>query len=204
MKSTVPFLKKAWKFIWEDDSIWSWLLNIALAFILIKFLILPGLGFAFGTSHPIVAVVSGSMEHDSNFDDWWAEQEKVYKPFGITKGDFEKFPMKNGFNKGDIIILFGVKPDDLKKGDIIVFSAQNSRVRPDPIIHRVVSINGDPATVQTKGDHNLGQIRSPELDETNIKWTQVIGRASLRIPLVGYVKIWFVDIISAIMGPFTR
>jgi len=56
-------LKKTWWFIWESDSIWSWIVNIILAFVIIKFLVYPGLGFAMQTSHPIVAVVSGSMEH---------------------------------------------------------------------------------------------------------------------------------------------
>ena len=55
--------KKTWWFIWESDSIWSWIVNIILAFVIIKFLVYPGLGFVMQTSHPIVAVVSGSMEH---------------------------------------------------------------------------------------------------------------------------------------------
>ncbi|MEK6967417.1 MAG: signal peptidase I [Nanoarchaeota archaeon] len=204
-KKAIPFLKRVWKFLWEDDSIWSWLANIALAFLLIKFLILPGLGLAFGTSHPIVAVVSGSMEHDGSFDEWWAQQEARYQSFNISRNNFEKFPMKDGFNRGDIIFLFGVKPDNLKAGDIIVFSAQNTAQRPDPIIHRVVSIQRDSqVTVQTKGDHNIAQIRGPELDETNIKWSQVIGRASLRIPMLGYIKIWFVDAINAVAKIFVR
>ncbi len=56
-------LKKIWYFIWEDDSIWSWIVNIILAFVIIKFIVYSGLGFMLSTSHPIVAVVSGSMEH---------------------------------------------------------------------------------------------------------------------------------------------
>ena len=59
-------LKRVWYFIWEEDSIWSWLVNIILAFVLIKYVVYPGLGFLLGTSHPIVAVVSGSMEHDGS------------------------------------------------------------------------------------------------------------------------------------------
>ena len=57
------FLKKTWHFIWDDDSIWSWIINVILAFVIIKFLVYPGLGFIMQTSYPIVAVVSGSMEH---------------------------------------------------------------------------------------------------------------------------------------------
>jgi signal peptidase I len=57
------FWGKLWYFLWHEDSIESWTINIILAFIIIKFLVYPALGFTLGTSHPIVAVVSGSMEH---------------------------------------------------------------------------------------------------------------------------------------------
>ena len=55
-------LKRLWHFIWEDNSVWSWIANIVLAFILIKFIVYPSLGFVLGTTHPVVAVVSESME----------------------------------------------------------------------------------------------------------------------------------------------
>ena len=71
-------LKKVWHFIWEDNSIWSWIANIALAFVLIKFVVYPGLGFLLNTTHPVVAVVSESMEHNSDFDSWWENSGKWY------------------------------------------------------------------------------------------------------------------------------
>ena len=52
---------KVWYFIWHDDSVWSWIVNIILAFLLIKFIVYPGLGFLLETEYPVVAVVSGSM-----------------------------------------------------------------------------------------------------------------------------------------------
>ena len=63
--------KSVWYFIWEDNSLLSWAVNVILAFVIIKFLLYPGLGFIFATTHPIVAVVSGSMEHQGSFDSWW-------------------------------------------------------------------------------------------------------------------------------------
>jgi signal peptidase len=57
------FLKKTWYLIWESDSILSWIINIFLAFVIIKFIVYPGLGFIMQTDYPVVAVVSGSMEH---------------------------------------------------------------------------------------------------------------------------------------------
>ena len=98
MKEFKSILHKVWYFIWESDSIWSWIINIILAFIIIKFLVYPGLGFALGTSHPIVAVVSGSMEHDGSFDQWWQSsascdlractQSEFYSEFDIIKEQF--------------------------------------------------------------------------------------------------------------------
>ncbi|MBI4439292.1 signal peptidase I [Candidatus Woesearchaeota archaeon] len=187
-------LKKVWYFIWEDNSILSWAVNIALAFLLIKFIVYPGLGFILGTTHPIVAVVTGSMEHDQPFDKWWEANKAYYENTGITKKTFEDFPMKNGFNKGDIIMLRSAK--NTKVGEIIVFKSK----RPDPIIHRVIGIknNGSGKAYMTKGDHNRAPISDDSLDEQNIPETAVIGKSLLRIPLLGYIKIWFVELLRLV------
>ena len=89
------YLKKIWYFIWEDDSLLSWIVNIVLAFLLIKFLIYPGLGFALSTDYPIVAVISGSMEHDGSFNDWWSLHQKFYDDIGISQNNFKQFSFKN-------------------------------------------------------------------------------------------------------------
>ena len=187
-------LKKTWWFIWEDDSLLSWIVNIILAFVLIKFIVYPGLGFLLSTPYPIVAVVSSSMEHDGNFEKWWAPQEAWYSRYSITPSQFSDFDFSNGFNKGDIMILYGKKPKNLKAGDVIVFKSK----RPDPIIHRVVKKweNDGNYYFQTKGDHNSDSIRAVGLDETNIAEDQILGKAVIKIPLLGYVKIWFVELIK--------
>ncbi len=186
------FLKKTWYFIWEDNSLASWIVNVILAFILIKFIVYPGIGWALGTTHPIVAVVSSSMEHDGNFEQWWAEQGAYYENLGITKEQFQEFSFSNGFNKGDIMILFGESPEKLKVGDVAVYwSAAN-----DPIIHRVIKKYD--GRFETKGDHNSGQIISPMLDETNISQNRFIGKAVFRIPFLGWVKIEFVSLLQLV------
>lgn len=203
-------LKKVWHFIWVEDSIWSWLVNIVLAFVLIKFIVYPGLGLALGTQFPIVAVVSSSMEHrGQGFDAWWESNQAWYEAHGITKEQFSKYPMKNGFNKGDIIVLKGLKPGDIEVGDIMVFKSSRLYPKPDPIIHRIVDIDKDAKgnnLYQTKGDNNRDSIDnmcdSPTtcIDEYDISQDQVLGFSVVRIPLLGYIKIWFAELIQLIGG----
>ncbi|MBI2108544.1 signal peptidase I [Candidatus Woesearchaeota archaeon] len=207
-------LRKVWHFIWEEDSVLSWIVNILLAFVLIKFVVYPGLGFMLSTSHPVVAVVSESMEHKANFDGgskfrlcdktfdksggmgfdgYWDACGSWYElNMGITKDEFKGFPFRNGFNKGDIMILKGSDPDRIKAGQVIVFRSS----KPDPIIHRVVSSKNENGQYlfQTKGDHNRAQIKDSLIDETNIRQSQVIGKAVFRIPFLGYVKLWFTQL----------
>jgi len=187
-------IKKVWYFIWEDNSMWSWIVNIILAFVLIKFIVYPGLGFLLATSHPVVAVVSESMEHRTGFDEWWEKNSDWYIENGIDKDGFETFSLKNGFNKGDIMFLVGREAEDIEIGDVIVFNSN----RKDPIIHRVVKKMEDNGEIyfQTKGDNNKDSIKSTWIDETNLKEDVIIGKAIIRIPLLGYIKIWFVDILK--------
>ena len=171
-------LKKVWRFIWHDDSILSWIVNIILAFLIVKFLIYPGLGLALGTTHPVVAVVSGSMHHNGNFDQWYDEKGDWYK---FEKEGMKKWSLHNGFNRGDIMIL--KKAKDVKVGDIIVFYGNSN----NPIIHRVVFVGDN--FYQTKGDNNADSFE--QLGEKDIKQNKIIGKAIGRIPLLGYVKILF-------------
>ncbi len=211
---TVRFLRKSWYFIWYDDSVLSWFVNLILAFVLIKFIIYPGLGLIFSTSFPIVAVVSGSMEHQGPFDEWWQEeaycgpptcsarclctQENWYGEAGISKKGFLDFPFRNGFDRGDIMVLFGVEPKDVRVGDVIVFDSK----KPYPIIHRVVKVRQEEKVYfETKGDHNKNQIDDGLLNEKAVSESQLLGRAVFKIPYLGYVKIWFTEYL---VQPFVR
>ena len=190
-KKFKKLLKKTWHFIWEDNSIWSWIVNIILAFVLIKFIVYPGLGLILSTSHPVVAVVSSSMEHNMNFEEWWEENKDWYMENGINEEDFETSSFRNGFNKGDIMVLVGKDAENIEVGNVIVFRSSKK----DPIIHRVVKKFEDDNDIyfQTKGDNNEDSIKNDALDETNIREDVIIGKAVLRVPFLGYIKIWFVD-----------
>ncbi|MBS3171383.1 signal peptidase I [Candidatus Woesearchaeota archaeon] len=173
------FLKKAWYFIWYDDSLLSWFLNVIIAFILVKFIIYPGIGLILGTSHPLVAVVSCSMDHNADFENWWQANGKWYEDSGITKKEFSEFSFKNGINQGDIMVL--KNNDNIGAGDVIVFNG-----RGNPIIHRVIEENEQ--GFRTKGDNNPVS----DIEITN----SLIGKAVFRIPYLGWIKIAFNGLIG--------
>lgn len=179
-------LKKIWYFIWEDNSIWSWIVNIILAFIIVYFVIYPGLGLLFGTPLPVVAVVSGSMEHEGlGFYEFYQKQASFYEKNNIKMEDFGKFPFRNGFNKGDIMVVFKADSEKIKIGDVVVYQANQK----EPIIHRVIRINEEDSTkyYTTKGDRVL----IVQNFEEKINEKDLLGRAVLRIPYLGWVKIAF-------------
>ena len=186
--------KGFWNFVWNDNSIWSWIFNAVLAFILIKFLVYPGLGLVFHTHSPVVAVISDSMHHSGDFDKWWAGMETPYAKFNISKAEFSEFTLSNGFKRGDLILLKGKKPEDIHVGDMLVFKGTT----PEPIIHRAVNKwkTGDVYYFSTKGDANLGQ----RDEEKEISQDRIIGTGWIRIPYVGFVKILFTDLINNISG----
>ncbi|MBS3153353.1 signal peptidase I [Candidatus Woesearchaeota archaeon] len=181
-------VKRVWNFIWEDDSLISWVVNVILAFLIVKFLIFPGLGLVLDTSHPVVAVVSESMDHRGNFDDWWERQGSWYEERGIMKEEFMQYDMKNGFKKGDIIFLRG--KDKFEIGEVVVFSANSN----NPIIHRVVEKKD--GKYQTKGDANSDS--SKTLGEVDISKERVIGKALFRVPFLGWVKVWASEIVGGV------
>ncbi len=209
------FGRKAWHFLWHDDSVWSWIANIAIAFIVIKFIFYPLLGIILGTGFPVVAVVSESMEHGlhdgeicgqdydyfpNGFDNWWQVCGYWYQDsdIDITKEQFEEFPLHNGFNKGDIIVLWRANEENIEVGDILVYQSTKSQ----PIIHRVVKVwteENDETGVeeyhyQTKGDHNEDSFAG-YLGEDDITIDRIYGQALFKIPFLGYIKIIFAEIL---------
>ena len=216
--------KKWWGWIWHSDSILSWIIALALIWIFVKFIFFPGLSLTFGTSLPLAGVESSSMDHYiinddynrltlcdkiysqtekkdigfMNFEKYWKNCGSWYENKNISKQQFSQFTLKNGFAKGDVIIVWGRFTP--KIGDIIIFQPSAGSTAPRPIIHRIVKINND-GTYQTKGDHNGQQLTATNnmyrTDETNIQQNQIIGKAIIKIPLLGYPKIWVTNFINA-------
>ncbi|MEM7819246.1 MAG: signal peptidase I [Candidatus Aenigmatarchaeota archaeon] len=138
----------------------------------IAWLFYQGLVFAFGTEMPIVSVVSQSMYHDKQFDIWWDEHGEFYEKLNITKEEFLKFPMPNGFSRGDLLFVVNGDPSI---GDIILYN-KNSIT----IVHRVIKITKD--GYLTKGDNNF-------VADTPIKRDQVVGKVIFGVPILGYPRL---------------
>jgi signal peptidase I len=162
---------------------------LILIIVIIKFIFFPLLSLATGTSLPLVVVESCSMYHESGFDSWWGQNAAYYESKNINESEFSSFSLKNGLNKGDIIIVNGAKNPEI--GDIIIFNANSDSKALHPIIHRVISEN----PLGTKGDHNFDQLAPgnnvQNIDERNIKQEQVVGKAVFKIPYLGWLKLIF-------------
>lgn len=223
IKKYLDYFKKFWNYIWNDDSLGSYVLNFLVAFIFIKFIFFPAIGFVLNNDYPIVAIVSGSMEHkivdnqvcgnfivDENkknldFNLWWNLCGNYYeKNFNLSVTDFDNFNYKNGLNIGDVMILYGKNPKNINLGDVLVFIPQDIRFFQEkgPVIHRVVKKwedeNGK-VHFQTKGDHNEISFNNFEND---IIEDNVIGVGVVRIPFIGYAKLALNNLIVGVGGIF--
>lgn len=171
-------LKKIWHFLWESNSVWSYLAVFIIAFIAIKFMFFPILNLIFSTSLPLVIVESNSMLHTAEFDSYWESHGAWYEENGISKSDFQAYSFNNGINKGDIIVVQG--KNSYEKGDVIIFKVP---IQSTPIIHRIVSSG---SYYSTKGDNNQYQLAM----EKTINPNQVLGKAIGKIPYLGWIKLF--------------
>ncbi|UCD20710.1 MAG: signal peptidase I [archaeon] len=177
-----------WNFLWKSNSLLSWIIDIILIFLIIKFIIFPGAGLILGTSMPFVIVESGSMHHEGSFDNWFELHGQWYLDNNITKNEIKEYwPYTNGMNKGDIITVKGSK--EYKKGQVIVFKAQGKST---PVIHRIIYVGEEDGETfyATKGDHNDGQL----IQELKVEKDQIIGKAIGKIPALGWIKLIFVGV----------
>ena len=181
-------LKKFWKFVWHDDSLLSLAVSAVLIILFGKFILYPILGAIFGTSLPIVAVVSNSMEHNAEFEEWWSTNSEYYENIGIEKSEFENYDLRDGFNKREVINLKGVDIEDVTRGEVIVFQSRGH----EPIIHRVIELSGN--SIGTKGDNNPRQL----IFEEHIHEDEIIGKAIAKAALLGWVKVIFMEVLGQI------
>jgi signal peptidase I len=144
--------------------------ELVVAFV-IAWVFYQSLAYAMGTSMPIVSVVSQSMYHEDSFDNWWTTHGKFYENINMTKEKFLKYPMPNGFARGDLLV---VKNDPPQIGDIVIYYRNGIT-----IVHRVIQIT-DSGYV-TKGDNNLGP-------DAPVGKNQIGGKVLGGVPVLGYPR----------------
>ncbi len=128
-------------------------------------------------SKPILAVVTGSQA-----------------PIAVVDG-YSMFPI---LRMGDIVFSYKCPPQDIHVGDIIIYRGIDGKL----IIHRVIKVivrDGEYYYV-TKGDNNPIEDYF-EFTGPGVPYQRVVGKvfdingAVFKIPYLGYVSIWFHNII---------
>ena len=175
------------------------------------------LGVLFGSSTPLVIVYSESMEPGFYRGDVMAltgatdasvYAQEVTLDRSLAEAPLEAFAAPK-YEKGVLKALEFENGKEIfvnESGSVIVYPAYPSGL---PIIHRVIAkINANDGTYfLTKGDNDL---TNPTLDQDcgtillnnpqkkcitfyAVKTEQIQGKAFLKIPFVGCVKLWLVD-----------
>ncbi|MBR9679175.1 MAG: signal peptidase I [Nanoarchaeota archaeon] len=184
-------LKNFWNFIWHGKSIYSYITFFIFSIVILN-IVYPAFLFLLSNTigiNDIVAVVSGSMIHDSTTER--THYTYLQQELGIPLREINAFPYDNGLNPGDLMLVWKKNPEDIIVGDILVFKKDNYL-----IIHRVIQIKfeNEQYYYTTKGDHNPGSIPS----ELRIPYELVKGVARNRIPFLGIPKMLLTNFIGAV------
>lgn len=99
-----------------------------------------------------------------------------YKILAVETGSMGK-----SYPVGSLIVADGCSPEEIREGDVISFVANEKLVT---VTHRVVSIDSENRLFYTKGDANNTADGSP------VAFENLIGKAVIRIPYLGYASIW--------------
>lgn len=218
--NSVKDVKSFIKYIFKGEDLISHVLYFLTLFVFFKYLLIPIIGLVMGTSYPLTAIVSGSMEHDLKGEfvcgnqfsyvsqTYWDICGDFYeKNLNITNEDFNLFPYVNGMYRGDVIIVYGKSFENIDVGDVILFKGQDKVTLENgekeslfflnygPIIHRVVDKEYENGTYYftTKGDNNHAIMQK----EVNIPQEDVLGVAVFRIPYLGLINYYFYNFIIA-------
>lgn len=115
------------------------------------------------------------MDHQpSDFDSWWDQKEDSYLERGVSKSDFTTFPIPDGVNKGDILIVG--PPKNLKIGDVVLYLDGF----PYATTPRLIEQNED-YTYLGLHDNNPAPLIQQGHDETKIQVQNITDKVYFRI-----------------------
>ena len=167
------FLKRAYVFLFKEESLKSYIAFFIFAYLVLKFILFPTFLFVVGWKD-VTSILSPSMVHGPNVNvtyyTWWMER-------GYNASNFT---FSHGLDVGDAII---VVDGNISIGDVIVFYPHGSSYT---FVHRVVDIHCDNTTCYytTKGDANMYSL--PQ--EINISRDRVVGKVVMSIPYLGWPR----------------
>lgn len=205
-----------------DETIdWAVYLFFAAVF---AFLIYTAFGIILNTPAPMVIVMSGSMEPVMYRGDvivlYGATKEEIKAPeISLPRDTLEETlliefakPAYNRKNISSIDFENGEKIEISTEGDIVVY---HSKLKDEPIIHRAVAklkvidgtyflTKGD-SVLNTTIDQDCGRIIPPGIPEKDcitlypVPYEEIQGKAVLKIPLAGCVKLWLFDDLTSLI-----
>ena len=107
----------------------------------------------------------------------------------------ESGSMEPTLHVGDLVIIRGVSPGEVKQGDIIVFRARF--LGGSLTVHRVIRIiHLDNVTLyRTKGDANFLPDPAVYSGLGSVSEDDVVGKVIVRIPLIGYITLGFTKLL---------
>ena len=163
------------------------------------FIFVGALTVLFNTSSYWMGVVSNSMSHEGG-PNWrtYFEDKSMRELLLTSEGlyhvlaqdlhtyDTRRFPLQDGFSKGDLIIVRGVNSvSEISVGDVIIIERENKI----PLTHRVFAVWEEDGKIRfvTKGDHNSYLIS----DDLRVSPEQIIGKVVYVIPELGNLFLWF-------------
>lgn len=122
--------------------------------LLIAWAFLQMLGWMLGTASPLVVVESESMIHPSDtWKQWYLDRNLTPDSYG------------GALNVGDIVLVKGDDPNDIRVGDVVVYTKYGGAyIGGEPVIHRVVGIveiHGDEAFTYGVAGFENGSITTP-------------------------------------------
>lgn len=108
----------------------------------------------------------------------------LYGAYVIVSGSMEPL-----IKVRDAVIIKRATEDNIKVGDVVTYQSTDPAFYGILITHRVINIennNGEKVFI-TKGDHN------ETVDRTPVSFSQIQGKVVMRIPKIGYLKIFLIE-----------
>jgi len=99
--------------------------------------------------------------------------------------------MEPNLYKGDMLLVYGTQ--DIELRDIIIYENPSTGL---PVVHRVIEI--EDGKFITKGDNNNENDIEAGITPGPVSINQVQGKSVFRVPLLGWVKILFLEALGAI------